>query len=69
MMNDEYRAYMLRLWLVEDDGRRWRASLEDVATGEMLGFASLEKLMDYLQSLRVEGQRPGKERGEERDGL
>jgi len=44
-----YRAYLLRLWETEDEGRCvWRASLEDPATGERHGFASLEALVAYL---------------------
>lgn len=51
MMADEYHAYLLRLWRVEDEGGQWRAHLENVETGELRGFASLVKLIEYLQSL------------------
>ena len=51
MVTDEYRAYLLRLWRVEDDGGNWRARLENVETGEAQGFASLEKLIEFLQGL------------------
>jgi hypothetical protein len=69
MMTNEYRAYLLRLWRVEDDGRRWRARLENVETGEGQGFASLDKLIEFLQGLGEEGTQPGKESGEENDGV
>ena len=47
-----YRAYMLRLWQVEE-GRcvLWHASLEDVRTGQRQGFGDLEELMRYLRAL------------------
>ena len=44
-----YRAYMLRLWQVDDEeGPTWRASLESPHTGERRGFASLEALVAFL---------------------
>lgn len=53
-----YLAYMLRLWQVKGEGKLlWRASLEDVRTGERRGFASLEELLTYLreETGRAEG--------------
>jgi len=45
-----YLAYMLRLWQAKGEGEPlWRASLEDVRTGERRGFASLEELFAYLK--------------------
>jgi hypothetical protein len=41
-----YHSYLLRLWQVGVD---WRASLEDVETGELQGFAGLAALIDYLE--------------------
>ncbi len=64
MVTDEYRAYLLRLWRVEDDGGHWRARLENVETGEAQGFASLGKLIEFLQGLGEEGVPPGKQGGE-----
>jgi len=69
MVEDEYRAYLLRLWRVEDNGKRWRARLENIGTGESRGFASLEKLFEFLQNMGEEGDMPGKEGGNETDGL
>lgn len=37
----------------------WRASLEDLRTGERLGFASLEQLFVYLME-QVEGDGDGR---------
>jgi hypothetical protein len=64
-----YLAYMLRLWQVKGEGgSSWRASLEDVRTGERRGFASLEELFTYLREGmgRAEGLAPAE--GFEREG-
>lgn len=46
-----YRAYLLRLWQAEDGERAtWRASLQDVRTGQRLGFASLDAAFGHLRS-------------------
>jgi len=48
-----YQAYMLRLWSTQQEksaDRRWRFSLEDPRTGERLGFATLEALVNFLQA-------------------
>ena len=38
----QYRSYLLRLWRARNgDKRTWRATLENVHTGEHLGFPSL----------------------------
>jgi hypothetical protein len=47
----EYHSYLLRLWRVRDDGHHWRASLEDVQTGELCGFENLKVLVMYLQAV------------------
>jgi hypothetical protein len=59
-----YLAYLLRLWQVGDKGRiGWRASAENVHTGERRGFASLGELFTFLENEAgqiSEGQpRPG----------
>lgn len=41
-------SYLLRLWLVEDDGLTWRASLESPGNGERHGFTSLDRLFAFL---------------------
>jgi hypothetical protein len=46
----QYLAYMLRLWQVSSDGEPiWRASLESPHTGERHGFANLEALFAFLE--------------------
>ncbi len=46
-----YHSYLLRLWRVQDGaGTDWRASLEDVQTGEMVGFQDLSTLLQYLEN-------------------
>lgn len=52
----DYLSYLLRLWQDSDDeaaaGREapvWRASLTSPTTGERVGFASLDGLVEYLQ--------------------
>ena len=46
-----YLSYLLRLWLAgSNDQPEWRLVLIDPQTGERRGFASLEALMDYLQT-------------------
>jgi hypothetical protein len=45
-----YRAYLLRLWQVRDKGQfDWRASTENVHTGEQRGFAGLADLYAFLE--------------------
>jgi hypothetical protein len=39
---------MLRLWQTDGESAVWRASLEDVRTGEKFGFASLESLFQFI---------------------
>ena len=59
MITDEYRAYLLRLWRVVDDGGNWRARLENIESGEAMGFPSLAKLIEFLQSLEGWADQPG----------
>ena len=54
MAREDYYSYLMRLWRIENDGGMWRVRLENVETGEVLGFASLDKLMLYLESLGKE---------------
>ncbi len=44
-----YLSYLLRLWQENEKGAVWRASLQRPDTGERVGFASLDKLYDFLQ--------------------
>jgi hypothetical protein len=44
------RSYLLRLWSAESaEGVIWRASLEDVRSGERCGFADLSSLFAFLE--------------------
>jgi hypothetical protein len=46
-----YLAYLLRMWQVRNEGRiGWRASVENVHTGERRGFASLGELFTFLEN-------------------
>ncbi|MFN8444071.1 MAG: hypothetical protein U0175_25035 [Caldilineaceae bacterium] len=48
---DHYQAYLLRIWLVEEESKlEWRASLENAHTGERQGFTTLARLTAYLES-------------------
>lgn len=57
MLDDDrqdYRAYMLRLWRVEEDDRPvWRASVESPHTGERHVFADLKALFAFLEERTV----------------
>jgi len=44
-----YRSFMLRLWIEQTNGHKWRFSLEDTQTGKRKSFATLEKLIVYLE--------------------
>ncbi len=59
-----YLAYLLRLWLVEDDGPVWRASLEAPGSAERHGFSSLDQLFTFLE---VETSHLAVELGQEED--
>lgn len=62
----DYRAYMLRLRRAGGDRPTWRASLDEVATGEQFVFATLDELLAWLreETYRAQvyrGQRPDRE--------
>ncbi len=49
-MVKSYLSYLLRLWQVGTGGGiGWRASLEEVSSGERKAFAGLDALLDYLR--------------------
>jgi hypothetical protein len=57
----DYVSYMLRMWRDRGDvgpspskEAPWRASLQSPRTGELVGFASLDDLFDFLRA-RVGG--------------
>ena len=60
-----YLAYLLRLWRIgKGEGAVWRASLQDVRTGERVGFAGLEEAFVYLQQCMAERTRSSRDRDE-----
>ena len=44
-----YASHLLRLWRGSGAKAVWRASLENVFTGERVSFASLDELFDFLR--------------------
>jgi len=52
-------AYLLRLWNDGKSDRTWRASLQNVHSKEVMGFASLEILFDYLAEHKLMVQELG----------
>jgi hypothetical protein len=62
---DDYHAYLFRMWRTGPDGP-WRVSLEDVQTGERIGFGSLLEVYGYLQTRTgaVDGPQPNTADGE-----
>ena len=47
-----YYSFLLRLWQVkENGGQEWRATLENVESGEKRGFTSVEGLLAYLSQV------------------
>jgi hypothetical protein len=51
MDKNNYRSYLLRLWRVMgEDESQVRASLENVMTSEVHHFATLEALVEYLET-------------------
>jgi hypothetical protein len=56
-------AYLLRLWRVDNGTEAiWRASLQDVRSGERLGFASLNEAVAFLrQQLEPEPRHPDRD--------
>ena len=60
----DYQSYLLRLWRVKEDGDSWRASLQDVRSGKLLGFSDPEELFAYLEKLleyEAVGHKPDQE--------
>jgi hypothetical protein len=47
-----YESYLLRLWESDEVSQLiWRASLESTDTGERRGFADLDSLFAYLETV------------------
>ena len=57
-----YFSYLLRLWKAgTGQGAAWRASLEEIPTGERRDFASLDDLVGYLREQTRAGPPPEEE--------
>ena len=68
MREGRYMCYVLRLWQAgSSPGSAWRTSLEDVHSGERLGFRSLGDLCAYLGeqvgNRAADGSAPGEGSG------
>ena len=62
-LQNDYHSYLLRMWRVQgDEGVDWRASLEEVQSGELLGFPDLAALLGYLEALGCPHQQEGEAR-------
>ncbi len=55
--HSHYTSYLLRVWRSEGE-TGCRASLENVATGERVGLASLAALVDFLEAQAAAEERP-----------
>ena len=56
-----YLSYLLRLWQEEHDGQLvWRASLESAHDGQRFGFATLHRLLAFLNE-QTEGDETDEE--------
>ena len=59
-----YLSYLLRIWQAgTGEGAGWRASLEEIPTGERRAFASLDDLVGYLREQTRAGPPPEEEEG------
>jgi len=66
-MVKSYLSYLLRLWQAgTGQAIEWRASLEEVSTGERRAFAGLDALLDYLRQQTRAGS-PPEESGRDMD--
>lgn len=45
------RSFLLRLW-PQKVGERWRASIQEIPSGERVGFADMVDLLIFLESLK-----------------
>ncbi len=60
----DYRSFMLRIWIEQTDGNKWRFSLEDTQTGKRKGFANINQLKAYLDEITSEVQNFSKDMNE-----
>lgn len=56
-----YLSFLLRMWSIETDSESiWRASLQDVESGEVQQFGSLNMMIKHLEQMSQtkEGETP-----------
>ena len=53
--NSDYRSFLLRLWIEKVNDGKWRFSIEDTRTGQRKAFASIKKLIAYLNEVISDG--------------
>jgi len=57
-LSHSYRSYLLRIRLpAEGETHAWCAYLQDLTTGQRLGFATLEALFSFLEAVSAMPQR------------
>ncbi len=62
MVASDYLSFLLRLWQVSKKGNEeWRASLENVKTGEKCGFTRLNDLYAYINLITGDERKPQNE--------
>ena len=65
MKRENYHSYLLRVWLVKENGKSvWRGSLENPFTGGRMGFANLLELCIFLTNQIGENEQDADERPE-----
>ena len=58
----DYYSFLLRMWRVKENNQQvWRASLDNVESGDKRGFACLEELLAYLRQTAEQGDNPSGE--------
>lgn len=51
-----YQSYLLRLWLVDQDGAQaWRCSLEEALSGQRRTFANLDAMVAFIRAKTIQG--------------
>ena len=65
----DYRSFMLRIWIEQTNGEKWRFSLEDSQTGKRKGFANINQLKSYLDEITSEAPDFSKDMNEPKNHL
>jgi hypothetical protein len=49
---NDYRSFVLRIWRVREGNQaQWRVTLENIQTGKVSSYASLDDLFEFLSCL------------------